>query len=170
MKQKYQYVVMAAIAVFIFLTVILPLWRPQKPLKAQRNSIAPVAAPPAPSGESIAPSIEDLKGRLGVGTDSYKKEPATLAQVYARYPAEDAGGNMVAAWARVKPEEKTKAIEGLDRQIAKTKEALEIDPADKKAKHILFIYETLKKMYKSDFDFNLLETVPQDRGGLKPRS
>jgi len=159
MKWKYLYLIAAIVAVFICLAIILPLRRPQILLKEQRSGIVTGAASAAPLKESIAPSIEDVNSRLNEGT-----------KVYSQYPAEDTGNNMVASWARVSPQEKIKAIEQLDQQITEAKETLTVNPANKKAKHVLFISETLKKMCKSDFDFSLLETVPQDQSGLKPRS
>jgi len=170
MKWKYLYLIAAIVAVFICLAIILPLRRPQILLKEQRSGIVTGAASAAPLKESIAPSIEDVNSRLNEGMKFPQKEPTSLAQVYSQYPAEDTGNNMVASWARVSPQEKIKAIEQLDQQITEAKETLTVNPANKKAKHVLFISETLKKMCKSDFDFSLLETVPQDQSGLKPRS
>lgn len=170
MKQKYLYIIAAVVVISVCLVVILPIWRSQILPKKKQNSIVTGVAPVAPLKESISPSIEGVNGRLHEGAKPSLKEPTSLAQVYSQYPAEDTGNNMVASWARVSPQEKVKAVEQLDQQITEAKETLKIKPSDKKAKHVLFISETLKKMCKSNFDLSLLETVPQDQGGLKPRS
>ena len=169
MEKKYLYLIVAAVAAFISLAIILPLWQPQALIKNQQSSIVTGAAPAAPPEESIAPSIEDVSGRPGEGMSSSQKKPTSLAQVYSRYPAEGTGNNMAASWAKVSPEEKTKVIEQLNRKITEAKETLNINPTDKKAKHILFISETLKKMCKNNFKFKLLKTIPQGPSGLKSR-
>lgn len=169
MKQKDLYIVVAVIVVSIFLAIILSQLWAKMLLKNQQSSAAAGTAPIALTKEFIAPSIERMNGRLGETMKSPQKNPAYLAQVYSQYPEEGTGNNMVALWAKISPKEKTKAIEQLDQQITEANKTVNANPADKKAKHMLFVSETLKKMCKSNFDFNLLETIPQDQGGLKSR-
>ena len=170
MKQKHLYLIVAVAAMIICLAIILPLLRSRTLLDTQQNKPATGTTATVQSEESASPAIEDMNGRQVEGAGSSQKEPTSLSQIYSQYPAEDRGNNMIASWARVSPEEKIKAIEQLDQQITEAKATLKINPADKKTKHVLFIAETLKKMCKSNFDLNLLETVPRDQGGLKPRS
>ncbi len=127
---------------------------------------------PTVSEQIPTPSIEEVSGRPQVGEKKgqEKSPPATLSEVYTQYPQADTGNNMVEAWARVKPEEKERVLEQLDQQIAQAHEALKANPVDKKAKHVLFISENLKKMCKANFNMSLLQLVPQEQGGLKEKS
>jgi gas vesicle protein len=123
----------------------------------------PLTAYPAPE-VTVAPSIEDVKGRQDAEIIASKKDPVSLSQVYAQYPKEDVGKNMVASWAMVSQKEKEKVFEQLDKQIEQSMEAIKVNPEDSQARQILFIAETLKSMCKNNFDFNLIETVSQDQG------
>jgi|GEM_PF-1972264 len=89
---------------------------------------------------------------------------SSLGQVYQNYSDEDVGRNMSEGWARVKPEDKKKLMEDLDKNISESKRALEEDPKNKDAKHKLFISETLKKLAASGFNYNL-EQMPKERTG-----
>lgn len=88
-----------------------------------------------------------------------KAKVVSLAEVYKKYPKEDVGNNIVEGWARVKPEEKEKVIEELDKEIVIAKSRLSENPLDKKAKHALFIAETMKKLCVSNFDYRSIEKV-----------
>ncbi len=170
MKQKHLYIIAAGFTILVFAVIIflnirsLMLPRSQQ---AGKSQITPPAAPVVLE-EPAALSIEDIKGRPALGVNMPQKEPTSLAQVYSQYPKEDAGGNMVTAWAKVNPEEKTKVFEQLDLQITQAQDTLKASPADKNAKHILFISQTLKKLCNSNFDYKLLESIPKDSGGARP--
>lgn len=170
MKQKYLYFIVAGLIISVLAIITFANIRSAMLSRQANVSGAVSQVTPVVSEESMAPSIEDIKDRPSQESRLSKKEPTSLAQVYSQYPKEDTGGNMVASWAKVSPEEKARVYEQLDQEIASAQEALKVNPADKKAKHILFISETLKKICKSNFDYSLLETVPQDQGGFKPRS
>lgn len=102
------------------------------------QAVAPVVVKTTDAAEAVIPpeNIRDLK------------------DVYANYPKEDAGSNMIEAWARVKPEDKAKYIEGVDKQIEEAKGMLAADPSNKKAKHMLFIAETMRKLTENNFNYS----------------
>lgn len=104
---------------------------------------APAVVTPAPPPPPAMPQVrEEPPG------------PVTqLSEIYRTHPQWDTGGNMAEAWSRVKPEEKARMMEELDKKIAVAKEQLVADPANKKAKHILFITETVKKLAENGFDY-----------------
>lgn len=172
MKERHLYIIAAGFTILVFAVIIFlnicSLMLPRS-RQAGEYQITPPAAPVVLE-EPAALSIEDIKGRPGEALNMPQKEPASLAQVYSQYPKEDAGGNMVTAWAKVSPEEKTKVFEQLDLEINHAQEALKANPADKKAKHILFIAQTLKKLCNNNFDYNLPESIPKDSGGARPGS
>lgn len=159
---------MAAFAAIMFFGVRSSLVQFQQPAAPKEM---PKAAEPVLSEQIKTPSIEEVGGRPYTGEKKTPEKPAaTLSEVYAQYPKVDTGTNMVEAWARVKPEEKERVVEQLDQQIAQAHEMLKANPVDKKAKHILFIAENLKKMCKSNFNMSLLKSVPQEQGGLKKKT
>lgn len=172
MKQKHLYIIAAGFTMLVFAVIIFLNISSLMLSQSQQASKSQITPPPAPVvfEEPAALSIEDIKGRPREAVKTPQKEPTSLAQVYSQYSKEDAGGNMVTAWAKVNPEEKTKVFEQLDLQITQAQAALKASPADKKAKHILFISQTLKKLCNSNFDYKLLEFVPKDSGGAKPGS
>jgi len=88
-----------------------------------------------------------------------KEPPATMEDIYKNFPKEDVGENMVEAWARVKPEEKTRLIEGLDGKIADCKDILKTNPSDKRTLVLLSVTESLKKLTLCDFNYKK-EAVP----------
>lgn len=169
MKQKYLYIAAAVIAVLAAIMLSKMLYsRASSQYKYASTTARTVPVSPE---EPMAASIEKVKDRIGKETVKISGEkPASLAKMYSQYPKEDAGANMVASWAKVQPAEKAKVYEQLDQQIAQSQEALKTNPEDKKAKQILFISTTLKKMCKANFDYNLLESIPQDEGGFKKKS
>ena len=81
--------------------------------------------------------------------------PKNLADVYKAFPERDAGDNMIEGWSRVDLKEKAKLMEALDGEIAASSGILKTSPEDKKARHMLFISETLKKLASSDFDYEM---------------
>jgi len=119
---------------------------------------------------SIDKAKSELNEKHGDDFGLPEKGPATLAQVYATYPDATVGNNIVASWARTSPAEKARVEEQLDKQITVAQDTLRTEPENKDAKHMLFIASTLKKLCKSNFDYNLLEDVPEEEGGLLPRS
>jgi len=172
MQQRQFYIGIAVLVTMVFAVIIFfgvrsSLIQSQPPVVQEKieESGEPVVAE-----QITTPSIEEIRGRPQTGEKkAHEKPPATLSEVYTQYPQEDTGGNMVEAWARVKPEEKEQVLEQLDQQIARAHEALKANPVDKKAKQILFISENLKKMCKANFNMSLLQSVPQEQGGFKKK-
>lgn len=83
-----------------------------------------------------------------------KKPPVNLREVYENFPAEDAGDDMITGWSKVGEADKAKFIEGLDREISKAKQALSDKPDDKKARAILAISESMKKLCLDNFNYS----------------
>ncbi|MDD5681612.1 MAG: hypothetical protein PHI59_10295 [Candidatus Omnitrophica bacterium] len=172
MQQKQFYIIVAALVTLVFAVIIFFGVRSSS-IQSQPPVVSKAVAgiEPTVSEQIPTPSIEEVSGRPQTGEKKGpEKPPATLSEVYTHYPQADAGNNIVEAWARVKPEEKERVLEQLDQQIAQAHEALKANPVDKKAKHVLFISENLKKMCKANFNMSLLQSVPQEQGGLKKKS
>ena len=176
MKQVQFYGFLAALIILILAAVILPgLYSRITSSAPQSGVLTPAAVLPQPViPEPANLSIENIKEQAGdmsyKDSGSPQSGPSTLAQVYEKYPDATVGNNMVASWARTSPEEKAKVEEHLDREIAAAQDTLKANPEDKDAKHMVFIASTLKKLCKNNFDYNFLETVPEEEGGLLPRS
>lgn len=96
----------------------------------------------AASAAQSGPTTEPVGGQAG-----------DLASAYRTSSRSDIGPNMPELWARLQPEVKAEAIKELDNKARDAKEALTQDPADKRAKHILFITETLKQLAADDFNY-----------------
>lgn len=170
MTRKQLYIFVAALVVVIFAVGSFMKGRRDALLRYQKANMTMAAQKtPVVSEASIAPSIEDVQGRPSAQAQIAQQKPSSLSQMYSQYSKEDAGGNMVAAWAKVPPEEKERVIEQLDQEISRSEEALKVNPQDKKAKQTLFISSTLRKLCKVNFDYSLLESISQDQGGLKPK-
>lgn len=173
MKQRNFYAIVVFSVILLFAVITLFRTRSEMSQQPKQTGIPADVSKETSTAplEPMTASIEDIIDRPSSEIKKVeKKEPNTLAQVYSQYNKEDAGGNMVDAWAKVKPEDKEKVYEQLDQEISQATEALKINPQDKKAKHALFISQTLKKLCKSNFDYSLLESVPQDQSGAKPKS
>ena len=121
-------------------------------------SVKPVGLPEAtgPATEEPAPAIHDINAMK----QPIAQESADLKGVYANFPKSDVGGNMVEGWAKVKPEDKAKFVEELDKRISESNERLATNPDDKNAQHSLFISETLKNLAKNDFNYKLEKPAP----------
>lgn len=128
------------------------LVRPKIAGQAKITKPQKIEAPPAVS-EPVIYDIQKAKSVSGTEYVSSGKEPSNIEDVYKMYPREDVGDNMPEAWARINPEEKTKFTRGLDEQIESCKNLLKVNPADKKARGLLVISESLKKAASADFDF-----------------
>lgn len=175
MKKIHFYGAIGVLALLMFLAAITP-WIFRRAAAPAAHGGAPVQVSTKIShDDEDAPelSIDEAKAKLGgipaAGPDIPDKDLTMLSQVYEKYPDATVGNNMVASWARVDPEEKKKVQEQLDKEISQAEDALRSDPADKSAKHALFIASTLKKLCKSNFDYNLLKNVPEEEGGLLQR-
>jgi len=178
MDQTRFYWILTGLVLLIMSAAILPGLHSGITLQPAKvnTTITPII--PAQSditNESAGISIEELKKQAGdfydnKGQDSTQNESSTLAEVYSRYPDATVGNNMVASWARTSPEEKAKVEEHLDKEVILAQDALKTNPEDKKAKHMLFITSTLKKLCKNNFDYKLLESIPEEEGGLLSKS
>ncbi len=170
------YGILAVLIILISAVAILPgLYSRITSSATQESAPASAAVPvqliiPEPVNLSIEKIKEDAGDVSDKGSGSSQSGPSTMAQVYAKYPDATVGNNMVASWARKSPEEKAKVEEHLDKEIAVAQDVLKANPEDKEAKHMVFIASTLKKLCKNNFDYNFLETVPEEEGGLLPRS
>lgn len=175
MKQTQFYGAVAMSVLLIFLAAVLPgmYARMTAPVKQSVQPIRIEAKIPVSEEEAAGLSIDKVKEQMGEvsggDSDISGKGPSTLAQVYAKYPDATVGNNIVASWTRVKPEDKEKVYEQLDKEISQAQEKINLDPKDKSAKSALFIASTLKKLCKNNFDYNFLETVPEEEGGLLKR-
>lgn len=101
-------------------------------------------------------SIPEETSALGP-VDTSAGTPASLNDVYARYPMQDAGDNMTAAWSLVNPEDKKRLIQAVDKNISETREVLKADPENKKLRKKLLISETMKKLISTDFNYKFRE-------------
>ncbi|MFA5146056.1 MAG: hypothetical protein WC515_01575 [Candidatus Omnitrophota bacterium] len=101
--------------------------------------------------EIVPQAPYDISKVKEAGARPVKESPQSLDEVYKNFPEEDVGDNMIEGWARVNPQDKTKFMETLDREIMKSKETLKVDPNDDRAKGLLAVSEMLKKMAVSGF-------------------
>lgn len=148
---KYINVTLGFIAVF----AIVMLFRTTCCFMLKGNVEEPEETQVAVRGAGIAETVQAVKEQKApnISPDAARN----LNDVYTNFSKNDAGPDMVAAWARVKPEEKARFYEGVDKQIAESKNTLAANPSDKKAKHMLFIAETLKKLARDDFNYKIPE-------------
>jgi hypothetical protein len=157
------------ITILVFLQARSMVSPKSKQSPAATAEIVPQPEQTAPEEPAVL-SIEDIRNRPNFEEmNKTESKPASLSEIYVAHPKEDTGNNIVESWARVNPEEKAKVSEELDKQVEQAKEELKVNPDNKSAKHMLFIAETMKKLCKSNFDYRLLESVPEDEGGLKKK-
>jgi len=81
--------------------------------------------------------------------------PKSLSEVYENFSRTDAGENPMAAWSKVSDADKAKLTGVLDKTIENSKTILANDPGNKKAKKLLFISESLKKLVSKNFEHKL---------------
>lgn len=141
-----------ALGIAVLLALIL-LFRTISYMVPREKALSGVTAPAQGHRAVEGPAAIETRKTPSISPDAAR----SLGDVYANFPRTDTGSNMVEAWAKVKPEEKAKFNEGVDKEIAGAKEALASDPADKKAKHMLFIAETMKKLAADDFNYKIPE-------------
>lgn len=124
----------------------------------QSHPAVPGAGLPSQISETAIGPVEPAAYSLEkVRSVSAQKAPAAAAdikEVYEKFPKSDVGGDMIRAWARIKPEEKARIHEALEKEIEASKEALRQNPEDKKTKNLLYIAETLKALAAKDFNIN----------------
>lgn len=140
--------IVAALALLARTTArfIFPAPRVETTSQPTARQVMPMEIEQTTKAVSPAPSPENIRD---------------LKDVYANYTKEDAGSNMIEAWSRVKAEDKAKYIEGVDKQIAESKGVLAANPSDKRAKHMLFIAETMRKLAENNFNYSADE-IPAD--------
>ncbi|MDD5422260.1 MAG: hypothetical protein PHT32_02400, partial [Candidatus Omnitrophica bacterium] len=63
----------------------------------------------------------------------------------------------------VSPEDKKKFMDGLDNKIESCKEALKVNPYDKKSKNLLAMSESLKKLVSIEFNYKPGAKRPNDK-------
>lgn len=115
------------------------------------GSVLPAQLPQEAS-EPVHPTVYRLDKIKSAGTSSAPGEVNDLKAAYEQYPKSDAGGNIIEGWSKVKPEDKVKIREALDRDIETSEEALRMNPDDKKAKSLLSISRMLKELASRDFN------------------
>jgi hypothetical protein len=150
--------VVLAISFVLIGAAIIKGWYQDKSA-ASRAVLAPQVSKAAT--EPVKPagySLENIKSESG---QKISAEPGDLKEVYEKFPKSDVGGNMVEGWARIKPEEKARIREALEREIETSKETLRQNPEDKKTKNLLHIAETLKALAAKDFNIS-----PGDQSAL----
>lgn len=89
--------------------------------------------------------------------------PKSLNEVYENFSRTDAGEDPMAAWSKVSDADKTKLTGVLDKTIENSKTMLTNDPGNKKAKKLLFISESLKKLVSKNFEHKF-ETQTKSQG------
>jgi hypothetical protein len=140
------------VLVVCFLFIVIAIVR-----GCHQNASTPSGAilPPQPPKEASEP-VKPTNFRLGkaksAGALAAPGEVNDLRGAYEQYPKSNAGGDIVKGWARVKPEDRTKIREQLDKDIETSEETLRVNPNDKKAKGRLFISRTLKELALKDFN------------------
>lgn len=167
-KQKHSpYIDIALTIIFILIAVVVIRgWYQGRP--AVPKDVMPPQVPKAVT-EPVEPAAYSLEKVKSASGQRARVEPADFKEVYENFPKSDVGGNMIEGWARIKPEEKAKIRETLDKDIELSREKLRQDPEDKKTKHLLYIAETLKALTMKDFNIKPGEqsTVVQPMEGDK---
>lgn len=90
-----------------------------------------------------------------------REQPKNLNEIYANFPKEDVGESVPDAWTKVSAADKLKFTQGLDKQIAASRELLKSDPSNKKAKNLLAISEAMKKLAASGFAYAPSKNIQQ---------
>lgn len=141
-----------AIALVVILIIMLkPLFLASKTGNVGGIQPKNLAAIPQQPAEPVY-DIDKIKKDMGQ-PEQTEREFSDFKEMYANCNKANVGGNMVEAWSKVKPEDKARLSEGFDKQIASAHEALKANPEDKRAKHLLYISETLKKMAADGFNY-----------------
>lgn len=124
-----------------------------QPSKSDKGMVDTVASPAMPERDPEIYDINSVSSGAAGSAALNPSVPESLKQVYDSYPRTDAGGDIVRAWEAVSPEQKKIFNEEIDKQIETARRAFEANPADKKAKHMLFIAETMKQLAADNFDY-----------------
>jgi len=124
---------------------------------AQASAGAGAAAAQPGSGTY---GIDQVKTRDDV---SSRGDPRSLSEACERFPAADVGKDPAKGWSRVSPEDKAKLVKSMDASIEHAKETLKINPDDKKARHLLFVSETIKDLALHDFNYAMTKDGPARR-------
>jgi len=90
------------------------------------------------------------------------EQPKSLDDVYANFSKEDVGENVPLEWTKINPADKVKFTQGLDKEIAASKEILKSDPDNKKAKNLLAISEMMKKLAATGFTCAPSKSIKKD--------
>ena len=102
-----------------------------------------------------APVVYDIK-KIKSTIVGQKKQQAfvDLNDMYIRSSEQDAGENIVEVWNNASPEYKSNFIEVLNGRIKKAKNVLKQDPSDKRAKKVIILSESLKRMMQDNFNYS----------------
>ena len=92
-----------------------------------------------------------------------EEEYAEIQKDYEEYPGKYNVNYIPSPIFKMKQEDRALAIAEFDKDINASKEALKIDPKDKKAKSKLFLSETLKKIVLSTSEYKQREPSPKEK-------
>lgn len=141
------------INIVLFLGLILILVIGRKTLVPQTAPKGPAVKKQAVQGAAQVPTYDIDK--LKTAGAKVETEAGTLSEVYDKYPASDTGSDIVKEWSKVSEKDRAEFIQGIDDKISDARQALSLDPNDKKAKHLLKISEALKKLILSEFNYKV---------------
>lgn len=153
--KKMIYINLALILILVF--IVTSTMKTAAP-RHDKTAVPRRGAYPARSAkdEKAAYDIGEVKG---AGTEKNKAVISNLEDVFKNYSKEDAGDNMAEEWTKVSAEDKAKFMDGIKKEIEKSKQSVAADPKDKRAKGILKISESLKKAAELGFNYDLKEGV-----------
>lgn len=148
---------MAILLAAVLFVIIKPLGLiPKKvEVKPVTNKVA------AGRGEITEQPVYDIDKIRSGGRKLTETELKDLADVYANYPAEDVGDNIITGWSKVDPKDKEKMIDGINKQIEAHRETLQRNPDDKRARNLLKISESIKNMALNNFNYKLEKQAPK---------
>ena len=158
MKNKTLFYINLALIVGLILIVLLNI--KTNMLIPHRAEVIKGPERHGPSAEAkIKETVYDISKLRPAGATTVKKPPSDLNDMYANFPQSDVGDNMIEGWSKVDPQDKEKFIGVVDKKIDESKKLLAANPKNKRAKHMLFISESLKKMTKDNFN-SRIEGMP----------
>jgi hypothetical protein len=150
-KIFYINIALAAALAVILIIMLRPVFFVPKMDKGSQDKPARVLVGP----EKVSETAYDINKVKAVSAADVNagREFSDFKDMYENAPPHTAGGNMVRSWSGVKPKEKERLLEGFDKEIVTAQEKLKEDPADKHAKNMLYISQTLKEMARSGFNY-----------------
>ena len=140
----------------ILIVVVFIIFRPigfvPKKVEIKTAAVKPIVPQNAQSAEPAIYDIDKIKTK---DQKTVNVDAKDLAEVYANYPEEDVGSNIMKNWADADPKDKKDFMDGLDKQIDTHKETVKLEPENKKARNLLKMSETLKKLAQNNFNYKV---------------